>query len=106
MGSRAYTVRLVNANKTIAVGKDETIYDAAKANGIQLPIGCRYGGCMTCAAKIIDGKVRQPGATALNKWQSQKGFILLCVAIPCQDCVIVEGVDIQDSLFRNPFAQR
>lgn len=91
-------------NVVIECAEDEAIYDACLRAGFQLPIACAYGGCITCAAKLIDGKVRQPGGTALNKRQSQSGFILLCVAHPIQDCVLDVGVESHDGLYQNPFA--
>lgn len=101
--ARHFRVLLANAGVDLDVAEDETIYDAALNKGIQLPIGCRYGGCITCAAKLVSGKVRQPGATALNRRQSQEGYILLCVARPLTDCVIEEGVESHDVLYQNPF---
>ena len=101
-----YKVTLKNSGAVIDVGIDEPIYRAALRAGIQLPIGCGYGGCITCAAKLISGTVRQPGATALNKRQSKAGYILLCVARPSSDCVIEEGVESHDELYENPFATR
>ncbi len=98
-----YTVELRNSGVSLQVGEDEPIYQAALNAGIQLPIGCDYGGCITCAAKLISGKVRQPGASALNKRQSKAGYILLCVARPKSDCVIEEGVESHDELYVNPF---
>lgn len=91
-------------NVSVTCGADEPIYDACLAAGYQLPIACAYGGCITCAARLIEGKVRQPGATALNKRQSKAGFILLCVARPMTDCVLEVGVDSHDGLYQNPFA--
>ncbi len=102
--SRTFKVELKNSGATIDVGEDEPIYNAALRAGIQLPIGCEYGGCITCAAKLISGKVRQPGATAINRRQSQAGYILLCVAHPKTDCVIEDGVESHDQLYQNPFA--
>lgn len=81
----------------------ETIYQAALKADVQLPIGCDYGGCISCAAKLVTGSVRQPGATALNKRQSRAGYILLCVAQPKSDCVIDDGVESHDELYLNPF---
>ena len=101
----SYTVELRNAGVTLEVAEDQPIYKAALDAGIQLPIGCDYGGCITCAAKLISGKVRQPGATALNKRQSQAGYVLLCVAHPTSDCVIEEGVESHDGLYQNPFTK-
>ncbi|MGB1250009.1 MAG: 2Fe-2S iron-sulfur cluster-binding protein [Candidatus Promineifilaceae bacterium] len=101
---KKYRVLLKNLDVTLLVGEDEPIYDAALAVGIQLPIACRYGGCITCAAKMLSGKVRQPNATALNRRQSKAGYILLCVARPQADCVLEVGVDSHDELYVNPFA--
>jgi len=100
----SYQVELRNSGVTLDVATDHSIYKAALEAGIQLPIGCNYGGCISCAAKLVSGKVRQPGATALNKRQSVAGYILLCVAQPTSDCVVDEGVDSQDELYINPFS--
>ena len=101
-----HRVLLKNLDVTLLVGADEPIYDAALAAGIQLPIACKYGGCITCAAKMLSGKVRQPNATALNRRQSKAGYILLCVARPQADCVLEVGVESHDELYINPFAVR
>ena len=87
---------------TLEVGEDEPIYDACLAAGIQLPIACKYGGCITCAGQLISGKVHQPKATALNRRQSRAGYILMCVARPQQDCVVTVGVETHGTLYTNP----
>ncbi len=99
----SYKVRLINSKVNLDVQSDQSIYDAALANGTQLPIGCKYGGCITCAAKLISGRVKQPGGTALNKRQTKEGYILLCVARPTEDCIIEDGVESHDVLYQNPF---
>lgn len=99
----SYKVELRNSGVILEVAADEPIYQAALNAGVQLPIGCNYGGCITCAAKLVEGRVRQPGASALNQRQSKAGYILLCVARPRSDCVIDEGVTSHDELYLNPF---
>lgn len=89
---------------SFAVGEDEAIIDVVEAAGHLLPVGCRYGGCISCAAKLISGAVRQPKATALNQRQSRAGYVLLCVARPQADCVLEVGVESHDRLYINPFA--
>ncbi|MFK7855094.1 MAG: 2Fe-2S iron-sulfur cluster-binding protein [Granulosicoccus sp.] len=91
-------------NLTIEVAEDQAIIDAVEAAGHLLPIACRYGGCITCAAKLIEGRVRQPNATAINSRQSKAGYILLCVARPKSDLVLEVGVESHDQLYTNPFA--
>jgi len=85
---QTHKVELRNSGITLNVADDQPIYQAALDAGVQLPIGCDYGGCITCAAKLVSGKVKQPGATALNKRR---------------DCVIEDGVDSHDELYLNPF---
>lgn len=101
-----YDVELRNAGITLKVSSDQSIYDAALQAGVQLPIGCNYGGCITCAARLLEGRVKQPGASALNRRQSQAGYILLCVARPVTDCIIEEGVESHGDLYENPFTRK
>lgn len=102
--TKVYQVELKNSGVTLQVTDKQSIYQAALNAGVQLPIGCNYGGCITCAAKLVTGSVRQPGATALNKRQSKAGYVLLCVAQPKEDCLIEEGVESHDQLYQNPFS--
>ena len=107
MGSgQFFKVDFINSNLSIKVKSDESIYQAALNAGLQLPIGCKYGGCISCAAKLKNGKVKQPGATALNKRQSQEGYVLLCVARPVTDCIIEEGFESHGKLYQNPFLSK
>ena len=104
--SSSYRVTLRNRdNLSLRVASDEPIITAFENAGYVLPIACRYGGCVTCAAKLISGSVRQPRATALNRRQSKDGYVLLCVARPKEDCVLEVGVESHVSLYQNPFAQ-
>ena len=88
----------------LQVGEDEAVLDAAEAAGVALPVACRYGGCITCAARLVSGRVAQPGATALNARQSRAGYVLLCVARPRADCALEVGVESHADLLRNPFS--
>ena len=91
-------------NNTLEVGEDEVILDIFEAAGCILPVFCRYGGCITCVAKMISGSVQQPKGTAINKRQSQAGYVLLCVAHPKEDCVFEVGVESHTTLYQNPFS--
>ena len=101
---KRHKVILKNRNATLDVAEDETIYQAALKAGIQLPIACEYGGCITCAARKLSGKVVQPKGTAINKRQSKAGYILLCVARPRSEVTLEVGVESHTDLFQNPFA--
>ena len=79
------------------------LLDSLRERGLDLPYGCKYGGCITCAAKLIDGEVDQRRQVALNNRQINDGYIILCVARPKSNLVLEIGVESHDKLYRNPF---
>ena len=79
------------------------LLDSLRKHGVDLPYGCRYGGCITCAAKLKAGKVDQRRQVALNNRQISQGYVILCVARPISDITLEIGVESHDKLYRNPF---
>lgn len=79
------------------------LLDTLRELGVDLPYGCKYGGCITCAAKLIAGEIDQRRQVALNNRQIGDGYVVLCVARPVSDCTFEVGVDSHDKLYRNPF---
>jgi ferredoxin len=101
-----YQIELINRNHTILeVAENQYILDAVEAIGLRLPVGCRYGACITCAARLIEGEVDQSQGVALKPVQEAMGYVLLCIAYPRSDCKFEVGVECQDKLYRNPFKQ-
>ncbi len=100
-----FQITLLNRDKTqISVAGDQTILDVAEENGFVLPYACRYGGCITCAARLISGKIEQSKAVGLKGYMAEAGYILTCVAYPRSDCEIEVGVESHNAgLYRNPF---
>ena len=90
-------------NKTFEVKGNKSLLQELRSQGVDLPYGCQYGGCITCAAKLIDGEVDQRTQVALNNRQINDGYIILCVARAKTDCTIEIGVESHDKLYRNPF---
>ncbi|RFP89344.1 ferredoxin [Rhodobacteraceae bacterium 63075] len=79
------------------------LLDALRDQGVDLPYGCKYGGCITCAARLTQGEVDQRRQVALNNRQLSSGYVLLCVARPVTDCTLEIGVESHGQLYRNPF---
>ena len=90
--TKIYNITLLNKekglNSTIKVRGDEFIYDAAVQQGVQLPISCCAGACVTCTAKLLEGKVDQDHIF-LKRKEEEAGFILTCKSVPLSDCVIL-----------------
>ena len=88
---RQYQVTLrepSGAAHTIAVAGDQAILDAALRAGIELPNSCCQGWCLTCAGRLISGRVEHPFARRYYPQDAAAGFVLLCTAEPRADCVI------------------
>ena len=90
-------------NSAFEVNGQKPLLQELREQGVDLPYGCQYGGCITCAAKLINGEVDQRSQVALNNRQLNDGYIILCVAKAKTDCTIEIGVESHDKLYRNPF---
>ncbi len=99
-----FSVTLANRDGAIyQVDNRRALLDSLRDQGVDLPYGCEYGGCITCAAKLTDGTVDQRRQVALNNRQISDGYVVLCVARPTSDITLEIGVESHDRLYRNPF---
>ena len=99
-----WTVTVANqGGATFVVDASRPLLETLEEQGVDLPYGCRYGGCITCAAKVTSGEVDQSEQVALNNRQLNNGYAVLCVARPVSNCTLEGGVDSHDELYRNPF---
>ena len=99
-----YKVRISNrGNAEYEVDDKRPILDELRKHGVDLPYGCKYGGCITCAAKLTAGNIDQRRQVALNNWQLDNGYVILCVARARSDITLEIGTESHDKLYRNPF---
>ena len=97
-------ITIAHRNNTIfKVKGTKPLLSELRSQGLDLPYGCQYGGCITCAAKLINGEVDQRSQVALNNRQINNGYVILCVARAKTDCTFDIGVESHDKLYRNPF---
>ncbi|MCC7125013.1 MAG: phenylacetate-CoA oxygenase/reductase subunit PaaK [Acidobacteria bacterium] len=71
----------------------DSILDAARAVGLDLPFACKSGVCATCRARLTAGTVAMDRNFALMKRDLAAGFILSCQAHPTSDRVCVDFDD-------------
>ena len=101
---KTFQVNISNrGNVSYQVEHKRPLLYSLREQGVDLPYGCRYGGCISCAAKLIDGEVDQKRQVALNNRQINDGYIILCVARPKSNLILEIGVESHDKLYRNPF---
>jgi len=99
-----HTIILANRHgAAFKVDRHRPLLESLREQGVDLPYGCKYGGCITCAAKLISGQIDQRAQVALNNRQINNGYVLLCVARPMSDLTLAVGVESHDKLYRNPF---
>ena len=102
--TQSRTITIANrGNATYQVDARRPLLETLRQHGVDLPYGCKYGGCITCAAKLTKGEVDQRRQVALNNRQVALGYVLLCIARPLSDLTLDIGVDSHDRLYRNPF---
>ena len=99
-----HTVTLANrSGATYEVNTRRPLLEQLRDQGVDLPYGCEYGGCITCAAKLTAGTVEQRRQVALNNRQIAYGYVILCVARATSDITLEIGVESHGQLYRNPF---
>ena len=71
---------------TMTVGKGEYILEAAEAEGYNWPFYCRGGGCINCAAVLVDGEVEMEVNRSLSDEEvDEMNLRLTCIATPTTD---------------------
>ncbi len=68
----------------------ENLLDAAIAHGADLPYSCKGGVCSTCKAKITEGKVEMDLNYALEQYEIDAGYVLLCQSHPRTPRVFID----------------
>ena len=61
---------------------DASVLAAAERAGLELPFSCRSGICATCRARITHGEAVMAHNIALERWETDAGFVLCCQARP------------------------
>ena len=104
---RGVVVRFADGvEKTIQVGENQTILDAAKEQGVRLVHQCLTGSCGTCIAKVEAGSVRMSTGrgTCLLPSEAAEGYRLTCTSFADSDAVI--AMDYPSTILDEPEAKR
>lgn len=91
LANRTHRLTLVlpdGSKKTMRIGEDEYISDVAIENGIDLPLSCNTGVCVTCTAKLVEGSIVHDH-TFLKPEEEKAGFLLTCRTYVKSDCEII-----------------
>jgi propane monooxygenase reductase subunit len=87
---RKHNVRFEPVDVEIEVDEEETVLDAAFRQGISFFHGCREGQCSACKQFLLDGDLEMDrySTFALNEYEAEEGYVLLCRAHAYSDLVV------------------
>ncbi len=82
-----FSVSVAQAEAPVVVEMGQTILEAAIAQGIPYPHGCRSGNCGACKSRLISGEVEMSPYSefALTEDERDQGLILACRSVPWED---------------------
>lgn len=85
-----FTVVIQGHDQPVTVEMGQTILEAAVAQGVPYPHGCRSGNCGACKSDLISGDVELAPYSeyALQDDEKAAGQILACRAVPWSDCEV------------------
>ena len=76
------TVILSGETRVIEVASEESIFAAARRQGLELPFSCVAGVCGACVATLEAGRVEMKANLVLSQKQLDRGLVLACQARP------------------------
>ncbi|MDQ2052421.1 ferredoxin Fer [Natronolimnohabitans sp. A-GB9] len=84
---RAETADLeTDAYGTFEAGREEYVLDAAESAGLDWPFHCRAGGCVNCAAIVLEGEIEMDVQRSLSEEEvEEENLRLTCVGTPASD---------------------
>ncbi len=85
-----FTVTIRQHPKPITVEPGETVLEAALAQGVPYPHGCRSGNCGACKSRLDSGEIDLAAYSefALSEEERASGLILACRAMPWSDAAV------------------
>jgi ferredoxin len=96
--SESFTVQIGLPDGTlrsVEVGVEDVLLDAARRAGLDLPSMCEQGWCISCAARIVSGEVDQSDSLRYYEQDREARFALLCTAKARSDLRMVSHQSAQ-----------
>ena len=85
-----YSVKIAQHDQRVTVEMGQTILEAALAQGVPYPHGCRSGNCGACKSRLVSGDVdlSPHSEFALTDEEKSQGLVLACRSVPWADVEI------------------
>jgi len=75
------------AQQLIDISPNQTVLQSALLHGVNIPHGCKAGGCGMCKCRLISGKVEQiiENTAKLTATELNSGIIFACCCVAKTD---------------------
>ena len=74
-----YRVRLAASGRTVAVKSGETLLEALRAAGLDVPSSCEQGICGTCETRVLEGRPdHRDSLLSDDERRSNKTMMICC----------------------------
>lgn len=73
-----FTVELIDSNRTIQVGENETLLESLLKAGVDAPYACMIGGCGSCELEVAEGEVDHRDMFLTDADRKTRNSILAC----------------------------
>ena len=85
-----FVVTIAEQDLTFTCEENKTVLEAAMAEGITIPYGCRNGFCGSCKGHLLSGKINYPEGQpdGIHQDDIAEGQVLFCKAVPETDLEI------------------
>ncbi len=84
------TVIIDGAPHSFAMGKGQSVLEAALENNLDAPFACKAGVCSTCMCKVLEGEVEMLSNHALEDYEVERGYRLSCQSYPITDKIVID----------------
>ena len=93
-----FSVKIRQWAAPVAVPDGETVLEAALAQGVPYPHGCRSGNCGACKSRLLKGRVEMTPYSefALTGEERKEGLVLACRSMPLDEDVELAWLELDE----------
>lgn len=88
--STAFDVALARSGLTLRVEPSQTVLQALRAHGIDMPSSCEQGACGTCLAPVLEGEILHQDVYLSRSERAAGDRLLTCVSRATSDRLVLD----------------
>lgn len=85
----SFEIELRSSGKVLTVGRDETVLDVLRENGVHVDFGCSEGLCGTCMVDVLEGEVDHRDGVLSPEEQNANAFMCVCISRAKSDRLVL-----------------